>query len=1019
MRMTPPLPSSPVPLGVSFARLASVSPPQSHTQAVPNRVQCQSGVKIRERGDSVASSGTTTTTGNNNRPAIRPLPYKSPVMPDLEPHSSTKMTSPSPKPPMASATATSSAVIGGVITKPTLVGPRSIGAKQKLSLQIPAIPMLEPEQQSGHRKPQTSTLKLVTDTVLQPASTNSSPSIKLPPSPPSPSALSYVSYSESHSPVSRINPTTKQGLLTASSSSPVQASPTHSSLFSADSRIHLHPLSLSSPISTSGSTSGRTSVGGVGGTGGSGGVSPGGKSVKSLGGRRPRSVRSTRSTRSMRSNRSRRSTNKIKIHSIPASPDHVSITTPTPLYNTIPYASTHLPILGDHVGEYIVDDGGGGGDGDDGFGNGERDECYVEDGWVGGSSPSPIRYARPDSRGNLSSDGEGPGRVKETGDESAASSEVEFADVDGDSDYSDEDYSERRVRRRRGWRVDGGRGGSVTDNTPSMTTSSPTPSLSIPQFARPQAPGSSHHSSHSSLRSNPSASSPLSSSSTNSYSNPYSTRKDRKKARKTQLRSFRYSYRLMPPIVPLEEERGRGRGEEKGRGGQQGRGKRGSSPAVMASMIPFRRKTPPPRSGGAGGEEQAALDNTSARTKKKSKEKEKDGKKGKVPSSRKSTKSAIDLFNSMTSTYSQSSSQSTSHLQSTSFPPLPVPHPHSQSGSESASNTRAVSLERGRKTSASTKTSGKKFAESVSVTLEEVTTAGRGRAGVPRAPFQPPGKTNAVTAYSHFGTTMVDRYDEMEVLDIIRLPGGEAKDDEGVDLPKEEEEEEEGGRGIEKHVDVSFEVNVGVGVGKQDHHQEMEKRERRETTLRIAIKSCDSGGGGGVGTSVFESDGHYASDASKAVAPISPPLPSIPRRPSAHQKQKQKVNSWSSTPKRRGNSLGRDVITPSSANSRRHPHSQQNPYTRNHHHKNNHSPFQLQPAYTAGISCGLPVSRPQPFVTRSVVRPPLPPLPPLRGEGAMVVSRPGFGAVGTAATPLSAPPVSESVVDEWGRGDGV
>jgi len=244
------------------------------------------------------------------------------------------------------------------------------------------------------------------------------------------------------------------------------------------------------------------------------------------------------------------------------------------------------------------------------------------------------------------------------------------------------------------------------------------------------------------------------------------------------------------------------------------------------------------------------------------------------------------------------------------------------------------------------------------------------------------------------------------------------------------EEEEEGDRGIEKHVDVRFEVNVGVGVGKQDQHQEMEKRARRETTLRIAITSCDDGGG--VGTnSVFESD------ASKAIiVPISPPPPPssapIPRRPSVHQKQKQKVNSWSSTPRRRGNSLGRDVVIPGSVNSRRHPHSHQNPSPRI-----KHCPFQLQPAYTAGISCGLPVSRPQPFISRSVLRPPLPPLPPFSaplrgGEGAMVVSRPVSTTttrtpsinrslrVATAAPPpFSAPPVSESVVDEWGRRDGL
>jgi hypothetical protein len=78
-RMSPPLPSSSVPLGSSFAPLASVPPPQRRT----NRVQSQSTVKVGgagDRGDTI-TAGTAAVTGNNTtRSTFRSLPYKSPTI---------------------------------------------------------------------------------------------------------------------------------------------------------------------------------------------------------------------------------------------------------------------------------------------------------------------------------------------------------------------------------------------------------------------------------------------------------------------------------------------------------------------------------------------------------------------------------------------------------------------------------------------------------------------------------------------------------------------------------------------------------------------------------------------------------------------------------------------------------------------------------------------------------------------------------------------------------------------------
>ena len=1139
--MSPPLPSSPVPLGLSFARLASVSPPQNRT----NRVQSQSAVKIGCSGSSSSSRDRgDTITGTGNRPTFRSLPYKSPTIPsasfnpDLEPAAAAKTiytTTPNIPPPEPGITPTTTITTADVIIRSAPIGPRSIGGKPKLqlSLQIPSIPMLgqqdqEEEQQqcaqnrnnnNNRKKPQLPALKLITDTILHPASTittttsTSSPSIKLSPSPSSPSPLSYTSYSHPHSPVS---PATAAAAVTTNakpSSSPTQlSSPTHS-LFGADSGIHLHPLSLSSPISgsASGSASVRTSVRGwvIGGTtGGGGGVSPGGRSVKSLGGRSVNSLggrrpRSVRSTRSMRSNRSRRSANKFKIHhsnnsNIPplSTPDSATcVSTPTPIYSTNAFAYTHLGILGDHVGEFVGDE-----DGEEKEKNGfvYGGYGYIEDGWAGGTSPSPIRYARSDSRGVLISDteddddGGGGGKggyefgvygggiygggLTGTGDDSAASSEVEFADVDGDSDS--DDGRVRRRRRSRKWKGSRDRRG----DPPTMTTTTTNPSspslpLNLPQFILATAAAASHHSSHPSSNSNPSASSPVSSTSSgNSYSNPYSTRKDRKRARKIQLRSFRNSYR-MPPVVPLEqqqqqEERGRGRGEEKKSGGKSNRT---SSPAVMKSMIPFRRKTPPP----VTGEEQVEQDSASAMKKKKkegkkknkSKEKEKDKDKGKpaarattttttTTKRRPTTKSAIDLFNSvsasMSTTYSAASQSASAsilsgnhhhqqlHLQSvsssSSVPPLPgikavVPTPsrifqstHSQSGSGSTFNTRASSPDlllgggsiRKPPPPPPPSTTKKKFAEAVSSALEEVTSRGRASG----APFQPASKTKALTAYSSSSHSIP--LDEMEVLDIGRLPGDGGGDGEGslgdgkTKVPFDEMEV----------LDISL---PGGGGAEAEAEQQKDEKKQGTPPMTMLIKSGD--GVRTTSSSLPESDrfstAYGANDGSRVSAsttasPVVPP-PAAPPRPPSSSSTSSKSNSQQPHLKQqfRGSSLGRATTTTTKSSSRRQQYSAPQPY--NNRNNNNNSSFQLQPAYTAGISCGLPVSRPHPprsaTMVRSRSRPPplrLLPMPPFSAPSSgsivgleMAVSSSPSLAASSRSVRLyapSTPPISVPVI---------
>jgi hypothetical protein len=95
------------------------------------------------------------------------------------------------------------------------------------------------------------------------------------------------------------------------------------------------------------------------------------------------------------------------------------------------------------------------------------------------------------------------------------------------------------------------------------------------------------------------------------------------------LRSFRHSYR-MPPVVPLDQERGGRRGEEK----RRGKGYRTSSPAVMTSvmksMVPFRRKTPPPVTGEELAEQANANTNTKKKERKNMKSKDKGKEKGRT-----------------------------------------------------------------------------------------------------------------------------------------------------------------------------------------------------------------------------------------------------------------------------------------------------------------------------------------------------------------------------------------------------
>ena len=158
--------------------------------------------------------------------------------------------------------------------------------------------------------------------------------------------------------------------------------------------------------------------------------------------------KSIKSWRSARSNRSRRSNNKRSVTNGNISlPAPVAATTITFISTPI-CSKTYTHISGDHVGEYL---------GGDCYGY-----DYVEDGWGGENSPSPITYARRNSRGNLSSDTEdglddggrniahGSG-VYEEKRKSGTSSEVDLADLDDDDDDDDRLFgSMRRIRRRRG-----------------------------------------------------------------------------------------------------------------------------------------------------------------------------------------------------------------------------------------------------------------------------------------------------------------------------------------------------------------------------------------------------------------------------------------------------------------------------------------------------------------------------------------------------------------------------------------
>ena len=969
-----------VPLGLSFSRLASVAGPSSRSftqnRVQTNRIQSRIGARTggKERGDAATvhtvvappasvGSDVSTTNVNTNMDNNIGVNTRKPI------------------PPIATTTATTATAVGGVILRPTIGGPRDMtgtGQKPKLqlSLQIPSIPMLaigqsEPVQERGQqkRKAQLPVLKLITDTSTNTGPTTSSPlNFTLSPSPsPSPSAISYMSYS--HSPISPKR---------RSVPSPSQLSPTHSSLFSADSRLHLHPLSLSSPISLgggstaathTGSGSARTSVSiqgwivkgdASGGGGGGGGTSPGGRSVKSVGRRSTRSVggrsaKSTKSWRSARSNRSRRSKRSVRNNNI-SLPTPVAATTTTFISTPI-YSKTYTHISGDHVGEYL---------GGDCYGYG-----YVEDGWGGESSPSPITYAKRNSSGNLSSDTEdglddggrniGSG-VYEEKRKSGTSSEVEFADVDDDDDDDDHLFgSMRRIRRRsRSWRKKSGdRGRDTTRGTTTTTTRTPTtetvmegtkdeptPSLSLFQ---PVFVSASH---------SPPVSPSSSSSSAKSYSNPYSTRKDRKRARRNQLRSFRNSYRMPPP-------------------------------------------PPPPL-------EQIEVDSGSGIAARKREEKEtkkfgeKKGKKGRPqqlePTSSKS-KSAIGYFTSVSAaSVSASHSQSQSQVQS-----------RSQSGSPSISasvtHTRSSSLERGRKPHVTGKT--KKFAEAVSLALEEVTTRGRSVGGgvSPTLQLQLSSTTNAsintneqqqqsqlrlssktkpITSNSTIASTSVVPvpssggggghsstdlpypssnlgsipFDEMEVLDISLPPGIRPSVDGGTD----------GGSvsGMDDGV-VVVGVETEGRVGSEVEHQQEGKRKKHKVTISTP---------GGTSSSLPESGQFCTGDgvtlggvrgltATRGKPPPATALPFIPQLPHLSPRHDSFQQESQPPPNKRGSSLGREVPTiraSSSSSSNRQQY--QYPY-RNHQ-------LQLQLAGTTGVSCGISVSRPPSSSSRPRPRPPTP-----------------------------------------------
>ena len=1023
-----------VPLALSFSRLASVAGPSSRSftqnRVQPNRIQSRTGPRTggKERGDAatthnvvappafVGSDVSTTnmdTTIDNNAPfppvlSIEPSSATAGI-PKSGPNIGVNTRNPVPTPLIATATTTTATAVGGVILRPTIGGPRDMtgtGQKPKLqlSLQIPSIPMLaigqsEPVQEHGQqkRKPQLPVLKLITDTNTNTGPTTSSPlNITFSPSPsPSPSGISYMSYP--HSPISPKR---------RSVPSPSQLSPTHSSLFSADSRLHLHPLSLSSPISLgggstaathTGSGSARTSVSiqgwivkGDASGGGGGGTSPGGRSVKSVGRRSTRSVggRSAKSTkswgsaRSARSNRSRRSNNKRSVRNNNISlPAPVASTTPTFISTPI-YSQTYTHISGDHVGEYL---------GGDCYGYG-----YVEDGWDGESSPSPITYARRHSGGNLSSDtedglddgGRNSSGVYEEKRKSGTSSEVEFADVDDDDDDDDRLFgSMRRIRRRsRSWRrKSGDRGRDTTRGTTTTTTRTPTtetvmegskdeprtnpttPSLSLFQ---PVFVSASH---------SPPVSPSPSSSSTKSYSNPYTTRKDRKRARTHQLRSFRNSYRTPPPPPPPLEQIEVGNG---------------------SGIIARKRE----------GKETKKFG-------------EKKGKKGKPPQlelTSSKSKSAIGYFTSVSAaSVSASYSQSQSQVQS-----------RSQSGSPSISasvtRTRTSSLERGRKPHVTGKT--KKFAEAVSLALEEVTTRGRSVGGGGRvsptlqlqsssaantsintneqqqSQLRLSSKTKPITSNSTIASASVAPapssggaghsstdlpypssnlgsipFDEMEVLDISLPPGIRPSVDGGTDGGSDS--------GVDDGV-VVVDVETEGRVGSEVEHQQQGKSKKHKVTISTPGGTSSSlpvsgqfcpGDGATVG-------GARGLTATRGKPPPATAIPFISQLPHVSPRH-DSFRLESQPPPKRGSSLGREGPTiRASASCSNRQQQYQYPY-RNHQ-------LQLQLACTTGVSCGISVSRP-PSSSRPRPRPPTPLSAPSSASAS--VSRFASSAFGTSS----------------------
>jgi len=290
-------------------------------------------------------------------------------------------------------------------------------------------------------------------------------------------------------------------------------------------------------------------------------------------------------------------------------------------------------------------------------------------------------------------------------------------------------------------------------------------------------------------------------------------------------------------------------------------------------------------------------------------------------------------------------------------------------------------------TTTTTRKTTRKFAEAVSLALEEVrggrTSMGGGSGGSP-TPFQTPVvkmKTSSTTSVHGGSVSNLSHsvsFDEMEVLDISG-PGGEDGELGGVNP-----DDDDDGDGDRDDDDVMSFVELEKGK-----RQEMGGGEGSLSESGLAVSTTST-----IPGSVVINKATLSPTLPPVPTLPPPPIPSISQPPhsSIPQRQIQQRNqdvqlltpSGSSTT-RRGSSLGREGGTTVAIPTRRHHHhhpqypsnkttSYQNPYYSYHHHRA--TTLQLQPACTTGISgASLPVSRPPSMSSRS--RSPLPlPLPP-------------------------------------------